>query len=385
VHLFASAYLLCLTGLVGIAITGDLFNVFVFLEISSLASYTLVSIGTHRRALHAAFTYLVLGTIGGTFILIGIGLVYQATGTLNMADIAARLPAVRHLRSVPTAFAFLTIGTGIKLAIFPLGQWLPNAYTFAPPAVSAFLAGTSTKVIYYLLVRIIFTMFGPTYVFQTLHFGDLMLPLSVAAMFVGSIAAVYQKNVKRLLAYSSVAQIGYLTLALSLGTASALAAGLLHLVNHALMKSGLFLVVSCISSRTGSDSIDSLAGLGRRMPITTGAFVVGGLGLVGVPATVGFVSKWYLVLAALEIGAVFLAFVILVSSLIAAIYVWRIVEIAYFRAPAPGQSTVHEAPLGILLPTCVVIGATVYFGLFSNVPVTIAAGAAEQLFQRAPR
>jgi multicomponent Na+:H+ antiporter subunit D len=204
-------------------------------------------------------------------------------------------------------------------------------------------------------------------------------------MFVGSIAAVYQKNVKRLLAYSSVAQIGYLTLALSLGTASALAAGLLHLVNHALMKSGLFLVVACISSRTGSDSIDSLAGIGRRMPITTGAFVVGGLGLVGVPATVGFVSKWYLVLAALEIGAVFLAFVILVSSLIAAIYVWRIVEIAYFRAPAPGQSTVHEAPLGILLPTCVVIGATVYFGLFSNVPVTIAAGAAEQLFQRAPR
>jgi multicomponent Na+:H+ antiporter subunit D len=378
-HLFCAAFLLCMTGLLGITITGDLFNVFVFLEISSLASYILVSLGNHRRALTAAFSYLVLGTIGGTFVLIGIGLVYQVTGTLNIGDLAARLTPLHAHRTVHVAFAFLTVGTAIKLAVFPLHQWLPNAYASAPSAVSAFLAGTGTKVIYYLLVRIVFSLFGAAFVFGRVHLGALLLPLSLFAMFAGSAAAIYQKSVKRLLAYSSVAQVGYLTLALSLGTESGLTAGIIHLFNHALMKAGLFLAVGCFLVRTGSDDIKALAGIGRRMPLSTAAFVVGGLGLIGVPATGGFVSKWYLVTAALEKDAYWLAALILASSLLAVAYVWRVVEAAYFGAPPEGDAGRAEAPMRMLLPTWALAGASIYFGLFTDLPAGAAARAAAQL------
>jgi multicomponent Na+:H+ antiporter subunit D len=379
IHLFCAAFLLCLAGFLGIAVTGDLFNVFVFLEISSLASYTLVSLGPTRRALRAAFSYLVLGTIGGTFILIGIGLLYQVTGTLNLADLSVRLEGAHGHRTVRVAFAFLTVGIGIKLALFPLHQWLPNAYASAPSAVSAFLAGTGTKVIYYLLIRIVFTLFGAAFVFDALNLDLILIPLSVAAMFIASTAAIYQKRVKRLLAYSSVAQVGTLTLALGLGTTSALTAGLVHLFNHALIKAALFLAVGCFVLRTGSDDLDAIAGIGRRMPLSTAAFVVGGLGLIGVPATAGFVSKWYLVSAALDLDDHLLAAAILASSLLAVVYVWKIVEIAYFREPPAGESGRREAPLAVLLPTWAVAGATIYFGFFTELPTGVAGRAAVQL------
>ena len=151
-YLFYSAALLCLTGLLGVAITGDVFNVFVFMEISSLSSYILIALGRERRALMAAFTYLVMGTIGATFLLIGIGLMYQMTGTLNMVDMAERLEAVSDTRTILVAVSFVVVGISTKLAVFPLHQWLPNAYSEAPPIVSAFLAATATKVAYYLLI-----------------------------------------------------------------------------------------------------------------------------------------------------------------------------------------------------------------------------------------
>ncbi len=382
-HLFYAAFLLCLAGLLGVVITGDAFNVFVFLEISSLASYILIALGEGRRAPMAAFSYLIMGTIGASFILIGIGLAYQMTGTLNLADLAQRLPAVRETRTVLVAFAFLSVGISIKLAVFPLHQWLPNAYSYAPAVVSAFLAATATKVSYYLLVRFVFTVFGATFVFETLELDLLLLPLSLAAMFVGSIAAIYQTDLKRLLAYSSIAQIGSMTLALSFATLGGLTAGLVHLFNHALMKGGLFLVVACIVARLGSSAIADMRGLGRRMPLTMAAFVVGGLGLVGVPATAGFVSKWYLVLAALEKGWTAVAVLILVSSLLALVYVWRVVEIAYFQQP-PGGAQTREAPLSLLVPTLILIGATLFFGFSTELTVGVAEAAARQLLEATP-
>ena len=383
VHLFYAAFLLCLSGLLGVAITGDLFNVFVFLEISSLASYVLVALGDGRRAPMAAFSYLIMGTIGATFILIGVGLLYQMTGTLNMADLADRLPAVRGTRTVLVAFAFLSVGISIKLAVFPLHQWLPNAYSHAPAVVSAFLAATATKVSYYLLVRVVFTIFGAAFVFDTLGLDLLLVPLSLAAMFMGSIAAIYQTDLKRLLAYSSIAQIGTMTLALSFATTAGLQAGLVHLFNHAITKGGLFLVAACIVARLGSSAISDMRGLGRRMPLTMAAFVVGGLGLVGVPATAGFVSKWYLVLAALEKGWTAVALLILASSLIALVYVWRVVEVAYFQPPAE-HSPAREAPLALLVPTWILIGATLFFGLSTDLTVGVAEVAARQLLGTTP-
>lgn len=378
-YLFYAAALLCLTGLLGVTITGDVFNIFVFLEISSLASYILIALGRSRRALMAGFSYLIMGTIGATFLLIGIGLMYQMTGTLNMVDMAERLKDVSQTRTVHVALAFVVVGISIKLAVFPLHQWLPNAYSFAPPLVSAFLASTATKVAYYLLIRFCVGLFGLTLVFETVRIDLLLLPLSVAAMFVGSIAAIYQTDFKRLLAYSSIAQIGYMTLGLSLATEAGVSAGLIHVFNHALMKGALFLVAACVTWRMGGTKIEAMKGLGQRMPITMAAMIVAGLALVGVPGTVGFVSKWALVSAALEKDAIFIAFLIMASSVLALVYIWKLVEVVYFATPEADIEK-KEAPLRLLIPTWILAGASIYFGIFSSFAVDTAELAATQLF-----
>jgi multicomponent Na+:H+ antiporter subunit D len=204
IALFYAAFILCLTGLLGISVTGDVFNVFVFLEVSSLSAYALIAMGTNRRALTASFQYLVMGSVGATFIVIAIGLMYVVTGTLNMADLATRLPDVEGTRTVAVAFAFLTVGVSLKLALFPLHLWLPNAYTYAPSAVTAFIASTATKVAVYMLLRFFFTVFGADFSFGVMQLDRVLMPLALAAIVLMSLSAIYQENAKRLLAYSSV-------------------------------------------------------------------------------------------------------------------------------------------------------------------------------------
>ena len=378
-YLFYAALLLCLTGLLGVTITGDVFNVFVFLEISSLSSYILIALGRSRRALMAAFSYLIMGTIGATFLLIGIGLMYQMTGTLNMVDMAERLQDAEQTRTIFVALSFVVVGISVKLAVFPLHQWLPNAYSFSPPLVSAFLASTATKVAYYLLVRFCLGLFGLSLVFEIVEVDILLLPLSVLAMFVGSIAAIYQRDFKRLLAYSSIAQVGYMTLGLSLATEAGVASGLIHVFNHALMKGALFLVAACVTWRMGGTTLEAMKGLGQRMPMTMAAMVVAGLALVGVPGTVGFVSKWALVSAALEKDAFVLAFLIMASSVLALVYVWKLVEIVYFMDPEV-EIERKEPPLRLLVPTWILAGASIYFGIYSDFAVDVANRAAAQIF-----
>ena len=389
-HLFYAALLLCMCGLMGIAVTGDVFNVFVFLEITSLSSYALISMGRKRQALMAAYSYLIMGTIGGTFILVGIGFLYAATGSLNMADIAVILPKViadpKGVTTAVVAFGFLGVGVGIKLAIFPLYQWLPNAYTYAPSKVSAFLSATATKVSYYVLLRLIFTLFGVGFVFKTLGVQKVLLPMSIVAMFLGSLAAIYQTNVKRLLAYSSVAQIGYMTLGLCLlqfdGNTivnhDGLTGGIAHLFNHAIMKCGLFLIVGCVIYRMGSTTISDMKGFAFRMPCTFAAFVVAGLSIIGVPGTVGFISKWYLVLGALAGGHYLVAALILLSSLLAVVYIWKIVEVGYFQKPEEPIKKC-EAPLSMLVPVWILMVAAIYFGFATELTGGVAETAAKAL------
>ena len=381
VSLFYTAWMLCLTGLLGIAITGDAFNVFVFLEISSLSSYVLISLGNERRALIAAFRYLVMGTIGATFILIGVGLLYAMTGTLNMMDLAERLAAVEDTRTVKVAFGFLTVGIGIKMALFPLHAWLPNAYAYAPSAVTAFLAGSATKVAVYVWLRFFFTIFGADFATDSMSMDVLLMPLALVAIVSASVIAVFQQDAKRLLAWSSIAQIGYMALGISLFSVTGLTAAIVHLFNHALIKTALFMALGCIVLRTGSVGIASLKGIGRRMPWTMAAFVFGAMSLIGVPLTVGFISKWYLLLAALERGWWPLAAVVVLTSLLAAVYCGRVIESAYFRDPEPNsiQSRAREAPLVMLVPVWTLIAANIYFGIDTDLTVGVAQRAAEIL------
>jgi len=379
IYLFYTMLLLCETGLLGIAITGDAFNLFVFLEISSLSSYVLISFGKDRRAVVAAYRYLIMGTIGATFYIIGVGLMYNATGSLNIHDLSKLIPDLAGSRTVQAALAFLTVGLGLKLALFPMHMWLPNAYTYAPSAVTVFLAATATKVAVYALIRVTYTIFGTVDILDIVSIRDLLMTLALAAMFIGSAVAIYQLNIKRMLAYSSVAQIGYMVLGLSFDTVTGVAAGIVHLFNHAMMKGGLFMALGAVMLRVGSVQLGDMAGLGRKMPLTMAAFVGGGLSLIGVPLTVGFVSKWYLIQAALEKGWWYIAVLIVASSLLAVIYVWRAVEVIYFQPAGPAAAEATEAPPSLLIPTWILIGAAVYFGIDATTTLDVAVAAAKAL------
>ena len=376
--LFYSAFLLCFAGLLGITQTGDIFNVFVFLEVSSLSTYALISMGRKRQALTSAYQYLIMGTIGATFYLIGVGLLYSQTGTLNMADMANRLPEVAELKTIHTGFAFILIGIALKLALFPLHLWLPNAYTYAPTVVTVFLAATATKVAVYIMVRILFTIFPADFISAT-PAGDLFMILGLTGIIVASGYAIYQTNVKRLLAYSSVGQIGYIALGISFASASGLTAAMIHLFNHALMKGALFMAVGAIIYRIGTCNIDKLHGLGRQMPWTFAAIIIAGLSLIGVPGTAGFISKWYLVVAALEQQAWIAVAVILIGSLIAVVYIGKVIEALYFKPANENNLSVKEAPMMLLVPTWALVIANVYFGLNTELTVGVAEHAVQVL------
>jgi multicomponent Na+:H+ antiporter subunit D len=378
-YLFYTMVLLCLTGMFGMTITGDAFNVFVFLEISSLSTYVLIAFGRDRRALFASYQYLVMGTIGATFFVIGIGLLYLMTGTLNIADMGQRITEVRGTRPVLAALAFLTVGLSLKLALFPLHQWLPNAYAYAPSAVSALLAATATKVALYVLVRFYYGVFGRAQVFGPLPMEQVMLLLALAGIFGASMVAVFQTELKRLFAYSSVGQIGYIVLGLSFASATGLTASIVHLFNHGITKGAIFLLLGCIAARLGDTSLARVHGLGRTMPWTSAGLVLCGLSLIGVPGTAGFVTKWYLVLAALERDQWWLVFLIVGSSLLSMAYVWRFVEAAYFRPSPPDTTPLPALPWGMRVTTALLVASTLWFGIDTSQTVTPAAQAAASL------
>ena len=381
--LFYSAYLLCLTGLLGIVATGDAFNIFVFLEISSLSSYALIAMGRDRRALTASYQYLIMGTIGATFILIGVGLLYMLTGTLNIIDLQQRIPDVTGSRTLHAAFAFLTAGVSLKIALFPLHLWLPNAYAYAPSMITVFLSATATKVSLYVLFRFFFGLFPPEISFEYFHLGKILLPLSIVAILTASFVALFQDNIKRMLAYSSVAQIGYMTLGIGLGTKTGSIASLVYLLNHALIKGGLFLAIACVVFRIQSVQLEDFNGLGRRMPWTMSAFLLLGLGLIGVPLTAGFISKWYILSAVIEQDRWLSAVVVLGGSLLAILYIWKIVEHAYFRpAPstAPGLPATREAPLSMQVPLWILVAGSIYLGLDTSFSAGFANTAMQAFF-----
>lgn len=378
--LFYACYLLCFTGLLGMVITGDAFNIFVFLEISSLSTYVLVAAGAERdrRALTAAFDYLILGTIGATFFVIGLGMLYMSTGTLNLADLSDRIADQGANRTILAGFTFIVVGMSLKVAMFPLHLWLPNAYTYAPSAVTVFLSATATKAALYVIIRFLFSVFTPEFEFELRTLAYVLGPLAVIAMFAASFVAVFQSDLKRMLAYSSLAQIGYMLLGVAMINASGIAASLVHMFNHGITKALLFMVVGALVLRSNGSFYTQIAGLGRRMPVTGAALVIGGLSLIGVPGTAGFVSKWVLVQGAFENGWWWLALLIVLSSLIAVIYVWRAVEVLYLQDPAE-DTTARDPPALMMAPMIALAVACIWFGIDTDLTLGAAMTAAEGL------
>jgi multicomponent Na+:H+ antiporter subunit D len=253
-----------------------------------------------------------------------------------------------------------------------LHSWLPNAYTYAPSVASAFLASTATKVAVYLLIRYFFDVYGYNIVFEDYWLSMLLIILSIAAMIGASLVAIFQNNIKKMFAYSSIAQMGYITLGVAIANHSGLVGSLVHIINHALIKGTIFMAIGCFVMKLNSTTIEDFAGIGKKMPLTMTAFTIATLSLIGIPGTVGFISKWYIITGAIEKGWWWLVISIALSSLLALIYVGRIIEIAWFQEPIRLS---HEM-IGVTLLASV---TTLYFGLNTELTVDLAKIAADSL------
>jgi multicomponent Na+:H+ antiporter subunit D len=313
--------------------------------------------------------------LGGCFYLLGVGFLYMNSGSLNMADLKAILVVLGPRPGVIVALAFMLLGFGLKMALFPLHGWLPDAYTYAPTATSSLMAPMGTKIGAYGLIRVLFFVFGLQFITQTVPVATVIAWLSAAAILYGSIQAMAQDELKRMLAFSSVAQIGYIGLGIGLANPWGLVGAVLHILNHGLMKACLFLVAGNFRMKLGHSRISRLdQEARRRMPWTTAAFTLAALSMIGLPPTVGFFSKWYLAWGSVRNRSwVFLA-VILASSLLNAVYFFRVVERLYLkpaaRTPA-GEKSGAAAPVrsevgpSMLVPTLILAAALLVVGLLN--------------------
>ena len=349
---FYTLFQILVTGLAGVVVTGDMFNLYVFLEIASLAGYALIA-AAGGRALRASYNYLILGALGICFYLLAIAFLYSVTGTLNMADLRVLLPTLYANKAVQTAFVFAFIGLGIKCAIFPLHTWQPDAYTYAPSAISVIISTAMAKASIYALIRVIFSVF--TVDFITLFpIFDIISWIAAIAMIFGSILAIAQFDLKRMLAYSSIANIGYIMLGVGLSTSTTLGLtpALMHILNHALMKGCLFMAACAFIYKADLRDIRDLVGLGRKMPYTCFAFLLASLSMIGLPPSVGFVTKLYLILAALDAGEYIFVAVVFFSTLLMIVYFWHVIEIMYIRVEEGGGNKISagEAPMSMFIP-----------------------------------
>ncbi|MFW6449400.1 MAG: proton-conducting transporter membrane subunit, partial [Halobacteriota archaeon] len=339
---FYSVYLLLLAGLSGMGLTGDLFNLFVFLEITGIATYALIAARPAPPAAMAALKYLIVGTVGATFYLIGVGLLFGATGTLNMADMAAslagggsaRLGVLYDSPLVIAGFGFIVAGLGTKIALFPLHTWQPDAYAEAHDGVSILVAALGGTTAAYALLRVVVDVFTVDFFAVVPAARWVLIGIGSVSVVAGSALAAIQRRPKRLFAYSSVSHLGLVVAAVGVavgpgGGYYALLGAIVHLLGHAVVKGGLFAGAGVLAAETGARSIEEYAELGRRHPVPAATVAVLGLALVGVPPSVGFVGKWFIAIGALEAGVPVVAALVVGMTLLTLAYVARVIERLY--------------------------------------------------------
>lgn len=351
---FYALYALLSAGLLGMTITGDMFNLYVFLEIASISGYGLIALGGDKSVL-ASFRYLLLGTIAASFYLLAVAYMYSITGTLNMADMGMLLATQKDSPNVLLAVSMLIIAFGIKMALFPLHGWQPDAYTYAHPAAAPLISGLMSKAPALAMLRYMFYIIGADspYVAKALTVIGF---LGACGIILGSVMANAQRDFRRMLAYSSVAQIGYIAVGLSLGNAYGIIAAVFHILIHAFMKSSLFMVIGAVRYRYDEVMIDKLGGLNKHMPLTSVTLVIAALSMVGIPPTGGFFSKWYIIMGSLESGHYIYLAVLIASSLLNAVYFFRVIETVFINKDAeltevrPAGPWKFELPLSMLVP-----------------------------------
>ena len=377
---FYASWLLCVAGLNGMVVTNDAFNVFVFLEISSLSTYVLISCGRDPKSLLAAYRYLIMGAIGATFILLSVGLLYMQAGTLNITDLSVRIADQGASRTMIMALVFFVVGIAIKCGIMPFHDWLPNAYCYAPNTVTALLSGTATKVAIYVLLRFMHDLFSVGYSLGEMPIDLILLACAIAGMLIAPLIAIRESSLKRMFAWSSVAQISYVIVGVCLGTEQGVAAALLHVFNHSVVKVMVFIAVGILIARTGTDRIKHLGSVAHTHRLASYVILFGGLGLIGIPGTVGFVSKWVLINAAVEQGSWWLSIPILLGSLASVSYIWRIVEILWAK-PADLDLDGTRSPITVAewFPLIAIALVTLWFGLNASLSMELAALAASSL------
>ena len=370
-------YLLLLTGATGVVLTGDIFNLFVFFEILCISSYALVAYLRDKAGIESAVKYLIQGAVGSSLLLIGIGLLYGQFGTLNMADIAEKIASASPI-SLFVPMVLLITGLGVEAAIFPLNAWLPDAHSSAPSSISAILSGIAIEVGLYAVARVVFTIFGASSILLFLAL------LGILTLLVGEMCAFSQNNIKRMLAYSSIGQIGLILFALAIATSYGVTGGLFQLVSHTLSKALLFLAAGYMIYQTGSLQISALEGIGKKMPLTCLAFTIGAFSLVGLPPFIGFPSKFLVVRAALATKETYFCVLIglaLLGTVIEGAYFFRVVQVLYFKGEKsnPGRK---EAPVAALIPMFTFVALILVVGIYPKLVTDVLNSAASEFLNR---
>lgn len=389
--LFYILYLLLCVGLFGITATRDAFNLFVLIEVTALSSYGLVALGSSRRSKVAAFHYLIMGTVGASFYLLGVGYLFLRLGSLNMEDIHTILAGNEELansRAVRTAFIFILVGVWTKMAFFPLHGWLPNAYSYCPSSSANILAPLVTKVSVYVMIRMMVSVFGLDRVAAEVAWSDLVVVLAIAAIVAGSMMALAHRELKKMLCGLIVAEIGYMVGGAWVGDAQlwGITGATYHILADALMTFCMFVAAGIFAKHLGAFELKDLDGVFRKMPLVSAAFIVGGLSLIGVPPTCGFFSKFYLIRGGIGAGDWAYVGALIFSSLVNAVLFFRIFEIAYFGKnpvshhghgddhghtdhhgePAAPATAVPRVPLNHLLPLLISAALLLLLGIFNG-------------------
>ncbi|HOK56805.1 MAG TPA: proton-conducting transporter membrane subunit [bacterium] len=360
---YYSLFLLMVGGMNGTVLSGDLFNLFVFMEIASIASYALVGFGCQASELEASFKYLVMGTVSGLFVLYGVALLYGKTGTLNIADVARILRDIPYDNLIGFAFVLIISGFMIKSALVPFHAWLPDAHPSAPAPISSMLSGVVIKALgVYVICRLIFNLFGFTPLLS-----QILVSLGVISMIVGVCLALLQWDLKRLLAYHSISQIGYVFVGIGLGTPLGILGGIFHLFNHSLFKSLLFLDSGSIEYETGTRDLNKMGLLYKKMPITSFSTLVASLSISGIPPFNGFWSKLIIILAAIKAGRPVIALWAVIGSILTLSSFTKVLRYAIYgkgeKFDKSKLEKIKEVPDTMIVPLIILSILCIFTGL----------------------